>query len=396
MWHTTDLYDQRAVPLGEKFTSLSQAYVEMDLVVCGPGYPLVIQHPCERDKNIHFVEEGHLYTVVHDGIVIPCTSVTTVAHGFFPHFDSLEQATKKLDNVAGFSRYDYYVPVVDFIIAYLLRHVQGELPFSPELRQKTVAFNTELAKGGNPPIVWAAPAVLLERLHADAGIPVQPAAAYNPFNLRSLLDTWFKKRSKAYSLLVAFAISALRYLWFNNGRVASTLGTYMHENIEFYYNQEPYEVASREYELFARFDRYMRVHEGLEPYRTEWKVYDEDLRIVGTIDMLYWDGQDDTKLWIYDWKRSKKLVQEKDVYWAKRYGTTELTKGLVDCNFSHYSMQLNIYKTILERKYGRTVMGMFLVILHPNQKDPIREAVYTRPTLSDEIVAYQLDKLKQG
>ena len=35
-------------------------------------------------------------------------------------------------------------------------------------------------------------------------------------------------------------------------------------------------------------------------------------------------------------------------------------------NFWHYSMQLNIYRGILERKYGKKISGLYLVCLHPN------------------------------
>jgi hypothetical protein len=37
-----------------------------------------------------------------------------------------------------------------------------------------------------------------------------------------------------------------------------------------------------------------------------------------------------------------------------------------DTNFWHYSLQLNVYKRILEVKYGKKVTALFLVCLHPN------------------------------
>jgi len=33
---------------------------------------------------------------------------------------------------------------------------------------------------------------------------------------------------------------------------------------------------------------------------------------------------------------------------------------------THYSLQLNTYKTILEQKYGTVIRDMFLVCLHPD------------------------------
>ena len=40
----------------------------------------------------------------------------------------------------------------------------------------------------------------------------------------------------------------------------------------------------------------------MEPYRTEWMVYDEDLRFAGSIDMIF--KNKDGTLEIYDWKRT--------------------------------------------------------------------------------------------
>jgi hypothetical protein len=42
---------------------------------------------------------------------------------------------------------------------------------------------------------------------------------------------------------------------------------------------------------------------------------------------------------------------------------------LPDTNFWHYALQLNTYKTIIEEKYGKKVVGLCLVCLHPNNAD---------------------------
>ena len=39
---------------------------------------------------------------------------------------------------------------------------------------------------------------------------------------------------------------------------------------------------------------------------------------------------------------------------------------LPDTNYWHYSIQLNIYRTILEEFYGATVTDLALVVLHPD------------------------------
>jgi hypothetical protein len=71
-------------------------------------------------------------------------------------------------------------------------------------------------------------------------------------------------------------------------------------------------------------------------------------------------------LLIYDWKRCKEIVKE------NAYGstaTTECIRHLPDTNFWHYALQLNTYKAIIEEKYGKKVVGLCLVCLHPNNAD---------------------------
>ena len=54
---------------------------------------------------------------------------------------------------------------------------------------------------------------------------------------------------------------------------------------------------------YAYFQRFVADHPDLVPYRTEWMIWDKELRFAGSIDMVY-ENPDGT-LMIYDWKRSK-------------------------------------------------------------------------------------------
>ena len=57
------------------------------------------------------------------------------------------------------------------------------------------------------------------------------------------------------------------------------------------------------------------------------------------------------------------------IAYENSYGQTAITpciKHLPDTNFWHYSLQLNVYKRILEVKYGKKVTALYLVCLHPS------------------------------
>ena len=100
----------------------------------------------------------------------------------------------------------------------------------------------------------------------------------------------------------------------------------------------------------------------LLPYRTELIMFNEDYQLAGSIDMLFKDPEGN--ILIYDWKRSKEFKYG-NYFKTDRSGFGRL-KHLPHCNISHYSLQLNMYRRILETKYGETVTGMSLIRMHPN------------------------------
>jgi hypothetical protein len=172
--------------------------------------------------------------------------------------------------------------------------------------------------------------------------------------------------------------------WNDNGRNASEAGTEMHLAIEQYFNSaehliSPHVLATREWSHFMAF--WNRFKDEIEPYRTEWEVFVEEIKLAGSIDGIFRSKKDGSIL-IYDWKRSKEIKMEN----GYQSGLGPLAH-LPDCNYWHYSLQLNIYRYILENYYGCNVSDMYLVILHPNQQS------YKRMRLNrmDDEVAAMID-----
>jgi len=184
--------------------------------------------------------------------------------------------------------------------------------------------------------------------------------------------------------------------WKSNGEAVSGAGTNLHERIENFMNdnrfrfeytqKELYQIYSGdnkgkvdeqiEWEYFLQF---VRDHPQLKPYRTEWMIFDEDLKLAGSIDMVY-ENPDGT-LSIYDWKRSKDISKINN--WNK-FALNPLICHMPDSNFWHYALQLNTYKAILERKYGKIVSKLCLVRLHPDNEEQTYELLEV-PILTKEI-----------
>lgn len=154
----------------------------------------------------------------------------------------------------------------------------------------------------------------------------------------------------------------IKEMWQQNGSEAATLGTAMHLNIEYYYNGQDYTEGFTETKEYQLFQEYLDDHPQYKPLRTEWTVYSKVYRLAGSIDMTYIDPNDPSKVVLADWKRSKEIKMSNK--WEKGYGPLS---EMDNCNYCHYTLQLNIYRMILEKYYDKQVTEMFLVILHPNQ-----------------------------
>jgi ATP-dependent exoDNAse (exonuclease V) beta subunit len=149
--------------------------------------------------------------------------------------------------------------------------------------------------------------------------------------------------------------------WKTTGSEASARGTKLHKYIENFYNgieDDAGEDLVAESNMFYNFLQQV----NLKPYRTEWYVFDEETKIAGSIDMVFQLGEKTVA--IYDWKCSKEIKT------YNRYGNgAGPLRHLSDCNGNHYSLQLNMYKYILEKNYGLKVVDMQLVVLHKTHED---------------------------
>ena len=152
--------------------------------------------------------------------------------------------------------------------------------------------------------------------------------------------------------------------WDELGKKARDLGTELHEQIENFYNSKEY-IRSKELDKFFKFHK-NHIQDRYEPHRTEWRIFDEDKNIAGTVDMVY--EKENGELFIFDWKRSKKIINS-DGSIEKNNPFENGLNGLShlpSSDYVKYCLQQNIYKNILESKYDKKVSSMNLLILHPH------------------------------
>lgn len=126
----------------------------------------------------------------------------------------------------------------------------------------------------------------------------------------------------------------------------------------------------RELSYFREFVCSAEIYEYCYP---EFRTFSLERKIAGTIDLLTVDEEGNCR--IYDWKRVEKLKMENPFQKGKLS-----CSDLDDCNFNHYSLQLNLYRKLIKENYtfkGRPlkVKSMTLVLLHPENDSYVLQEI---------------------
>ena len=171
--------------------------------------------------------------------------------------------------------------------------------------------------------------------------------------------------------------------WDAIGLFARNKGTWMHYNIELLLNNATPNRKMREMALFESFYNNVIIGEAIQPWRTEWRIVAPDLNIAGSIDFV---GKNiDGTYTIIDWKRSKDLANNMNSNF--RRSAKKPISHLDDCDGSKYSIQLNMYRYILQRYYGLKVSGMLLASFHENSSEPFYAPVQPLDSEIEDILA---------
>jgi ATP-dependent exoDNAse (exonuclease V) beta subunit len=202
---------------------------------------------------------------------------------------------------------------------------------------------------------------------------------FDDFDADKVIENMMKSKNWSKSKYYGMTKEEIKDTWEENRKESSMLGTNLHDKIEVFFNGE---LKDEDIEYTIEFSYFLnwwkdfkKINPQWVPYRTEWRVYDEDKCVAGSIDMVFSNDKDE--LWIVDWKRSKEI--KKNNPYRKGKG---ILSHLDDCNYSQYCLQLNIYRHILETKYHKKIIRMDLVVMHPNNKNYI---TYNVPFFTTEI-----------
>ena len=161
---------------------------------------------------------------------------------------------------------------------------------------------------------------------------------FKPFDVKQISKYCAKARRNKGEKVTAYDV---RREW----KATAKEGTRIHELIEMYIMCENKKISVTQTNTKALvgadfFDDLMLKYPDYTPVAEE-RVYDEELGIAGTIDLVLYGENGEVVL--VDWKTNKKI---------RTSGTkTSIGTAVVkDCSLTHYTLQLSLYAYILERK----------------------------------------------
>lgn len=212
---------------------------------------------------------------------------------------------------------------------------------------------------------------------------------FSKFDADGIIDKMLKSKKMLDPTYKYYGLSKeqIKEKWDEKRDFSANAGTRMHYDIECYYNDVEVKNDSVEFKYFQQF---VLDFPDLKQYRTEWMIFHEELKLSGSIDMIF--ENNDGTIQIYDWKRCENIVHDND------FNQFAITPGILhmpDTNYWHYALQLNTYRRILEDKYGKKVTNLCLVCLHPNKDSYQRIEVPFLDEEMNDLFSQRIDEISR-
>jgi hypothetical protein len=179
-------------------------------------------------------------------------------------------------------------------------------------------------------------------------------------------DYWIKRKSRELGV----DPSVLEAEWEMKATTAADLGTRVHKWIEdFWSGLDP--ATPEDHEENARVSSFLSLYESrfknLVPLKSELKIFSKKWKLAGTVDQpfLMWDEKEKKVLFLIgDWKTNKEFKDDNHPK-GRFKKLLHPFSDLYENSHNEYSIQLSLYRLILEEELGLETHGGFLVHLGP-------------------------------
>lgn len=179
-------------------------------------------------------------------------------------------------------------------------------------------------------------------------------------------DYWSNYKGEQFSISQREILRAWEFI----NKKSTIKGSVIHDYVENIFQNKSYEYPKQlilkefgfdpilvEYQKTkSHIDKFYKDSLGkLIPIRTEMVVYDRESLIAGMLDMLFYNIKA-REFQIWDWKSNKDFTFEM----KSRHLLNELFM-LEDCDLEIYSLQLELYKKIIEKNTGLKLGKSYIV-----------------------------------
>lgn len=187
-------------------------------------------------------------------------------------------------------------------------------------------------------------------------------------------DYWASKKAKDWGTTV----EEVKAKWKLKADISCEKGTVSHEYIENLLSKKVYPYPAQQIQSlfegedpvkdkFANIAKLMNkfvsdIRGRMIPIKSEFIVGDEEFGICGMIDQIFYNTKSNS-LEIWDWKTNEDLSTE------SKYKLLHPISHLADSKLDIYSLQLSLYKTIIERNTNLKIGACYLTWFNENNAD---------------------------
>lgn len=181
-------------------------------------------------------------------------------------------------------------------------------------------------------------------------------------------EYWSKKKAAERGVEVSVVLDE----WQGKADIANDLGTRVHKWIEDFWSGNARELTEEDEPAFVeRIGKFMDLYEqrfkNLVPLSSELKIFCRKWKLAGTIDQpfLMWDEKQNMVLFLIgDWKTNKEF--RSDEHPKGRYKKLlHPFSHLWENHLNEYSIQVSLYRLMLEEEIGIESHGGFLCHIGP-------------------------------
>lgn len=180
---------------------------------------------------------------------------------------------------------------------------------------------------------------------------------------------WAKRKARERGIEVDEILNE----WQEKANIANSLGTEVHKWIEDYWSGLDPEIPEDD-DVRDRVEKFLLLKEerfsDLVPLESELKLFSKKWRLAGTADQpfLMWDKKQDKILFLIgDWKTNKEFKDDKHPK-GRFKKLLHPFADLYENSHNEYSIQISLYRLIIEEETGLETHGGFLCHIGPQDK----------------------------